>query len=106
MNRTILKIVAIFYQCGTFIDSILCLGSELLRMRARMHVTRGSPAFQALARSATSNIKMGNTSNSRLTDEAELAMFNSSLEDIQSRFATLLISVRSALEANHVIPHK
>ena len=45
---------------------------------------------------------MGNlTSRSPLTDEAELAMFNSSLEDIQSRFATLLIDVRSALEANH-----
>ena len=38
---------------------------------------------------------------SRLTDEAELAMFKSSLEDIKSRFASLLISVREALEANH-----
>ena len=46
---------------------------------------------------------MGNqlTSRSRLTDEAELTMFKSSLEDIQSRFASLLISVRKALEANH-----
>ena len=45
---------------------------------------------------------MGNkTINSRLTDEAELAMFKSSLEDIKSRFTTLLISVREALEANH-----
>ena len=46
---------------------------------------------------------MGNwTSQSpRLTDEAEIAMFKSSLEDIRSRFATLLISVREALKANH-----
>ena len=45
---------------------------------------------------------MGNqTFRPQLADEAELAMFNSSLEDIQSRFATLLISVRTALEANH-----
>ena len=77
-----------------------------MRARSRMHVTRGSPAFFFFffctsSTSEISNIKMGNTSNSHLTDEADLAMFNSSLEDIQSRFATLLISVRSALEANH-----
>ena len=34
-------------------------------------------------------------------DKARKRMFDSNEEDIKSRFATLLISVRSALEANH-----
>ena len=77
------KTVAVFLYS---IVDVVCLVSGLLHMCAwNAHDEGPSPSFYL------SNIKM--TSSSCLTDEAELAMFYSSLEDIQSSFAALQISI-------------